>query len=75
MGVCVLVVEDDKDLREALCDSLTLEGFEVVGVEHGKRALAVVNSRYFNIVVSDVAMNEMDGYALLKWLNDEIKMD
>lgn len=70
MGVCVLVVEDDKDLREALCDSLTLEGFEVVGVEHGKRALAVVNSRYFNIVVSDVAMNEMDGYALLKWLKD-----
>ena len=62
----ILLVEDDKDLREALYDTLTLVGFNVVTAHEGGAALDILNGHDFNLIVSDVAMKGIDGYALLK---------
>lgn len=66
----ILVVEDDEDLREALCDTLALAGYETLSAADGSSALAVLEKRRVGLVVSDVQMHPMDGHALLR----EIKL-
>ncbi len=60
-GYCVLVIEDDPEMREVLVESLEDAGFEVIGAASGLEAMAVASSRNFDLVVSDVRMAGMDG--------------
>lgn len=62
----ILVVEDDPNLREAICDTLELSGRPFVAVEGGREALSALEHQAVSIVVSDVRMMPMDGIALLK---------
>lgn len=64
----VLVVEDDMSLREALCDTLKLAGYPVVSATDGNAALSLLDSGEISLVVSDVQMEPMDGFSLLKKL-------
>ena len=62
----ILIVEDDRDLREALCDTLGLAGYETLDASDGLAALAVLGKRKVGLVVTDVQMQPMDGHALLR---------
>lgn len=62
----VLVVEDDQSLREALHDTLEIAGYSVSTAEDGNAALSVLEQEDISMVVSDVQMEPMDGYTLLK---------
>lgn len=65
----ILIVEDDVSLREAIVDTLQLGDFEVLSVDNGLSALAVLNEDDdISLVFSDVRMDSMDGYALLQRL-------
>jgi two-component system response regulator FlrC len=61
----VLIVEDDASLREALTDTLVIAGFTVLAAGNGADALAFCARDCVDVVVSDVAMQPMDGQALL----------
>jgi len=61
----VLVVEDDPTLREALCDTLELGGFQVEQAGDGGAALACLKRTKVGMVISDVQMRPMDGHTLL----------
>ncbi len=61
----ILIVEDDKDLAEALATTLELEGYQVVTAGNGTEALVCLNRQAFRLVVSDVQMPVMDGFQLL----------
>lgn len=65
-GLPVLVVEDDPNLREAVCDTLELAGQAVVSAPGGAEALRLLEAQPVSLVVSDVRMMPMDGIALLK---------
>ena len=62
----ILVVEDDPNLREAVCDTLELAGQSVVSAPGGVEALKLLEAQPVSIVVSDVRMMPMDGISLLK---------
>jgi two-component system response regulator FlrC len=63
----ILVVEDDIALREAIVDTLELAGFDVISVDNGLSALAILGEEEdISLVFSDIRMDGMDGYALLK---------
>lgn len=62
----ILIVEDDEQLREAICDTCEMSGYSVVCAEHGQAALARLNEHKFKLVISDVQMQPMDGAELLK---------
>jgi two-component system response regulator FlrC len=62
----ILIVEDDRDLREALCDTLALSGYEAFGVADGHAALTELARRTVGLVVTDVQMQPMDGHTLLR---------
>ncbi len=65
-GLPVLVVEDDPNLREAVCDTLELAGQAVVSAPGGEEALRLLDGQPVSLVVSDVRMMPMDGSTLLK---------
>ena len=62
----LLVVEDDRALREAISDTLELAGYSVIAVEDGYQALTLLDSQEIAMVISDVQMDKMDGHTLLK---------
>lgn len=61
----ILLVEDDANLRDALCDTLNLNGYEVIKAEDGQQALLRLKSNAIDLVLSDVQMQPMDGFELL----------
>ncbi len=61
----ILVVDDKEEGRKLLEAVLTNNGYEVVSAENGKQALEILNSGAIDIIISDILMPVMDGYALL----------
>lgn len=64
--VKILVAEDDKSLNALVCSYLSDNGYEAVGCYDGKQALEMLESRPFDMLISDVMMPELDGYALAR---------
>jgi len=64
-GMNVLVVDDDWDSRELVTVVLKASGAEVVSVTSAIEALRELALRRFDVLLSDVGMAEMDGYALI----------
>ena len=62
-GETILVVEDNDVLREGLQELLTSEGFVALGAVHGLDALDQMKTRPPDLILSDIAMPEMDGYS------------
>ncbi len=62
----ILIVEDDRDLREALSDTLKLAGYRVLVAQDGEAALQAMARQPVGLVISDVMMQPMDGHTLLK---------
>jgi two-component system response regulator FlrC len=61
----ILVAEDNAALAEALCATLRVAGFEVVHAIDGRRAIEMAATCDPILVLSDVQMQPLDGYALL----------
>lgn len=61
----ILVVEDDDALRDAVCFTLEMAGHRVTGVNGGPPALEAIAHNVFNLVISDLRMDPMDGLQLL----------
>ncbi|HDZ55810.1 MAG TPA: sigma-54-dependent Fis family transcriptional regulator [Pseudomonas xinjiangensis] len=66
----VLLVEDDRSLREALADTLMLGGYDFLLAEDAETALVLLQREVVSMVVSDVNMPGMDGQALLRSLRE-----
>jgi len=59
--ISILLVEDEENLQEALKLNLELEGYEVTGAYDGAEALQAVQKEYFNLIILDVMLPEIDG--------------
>ncbi len=66
----VLIVDDEKVIREILSDFLTMEGYVVRTVEDGDAALRELERRSYNLVISDLKMPGMGGLELLEKIAD-----
>ncbi len=60
----ILVVEDESDIRETVCEYLQGEGYETVGAADGLDGWNRFQEGGFDMLVSDVMMPKMDGFAL-----------
>ncbi|MEQ8190402.1 MAG: sigma-54 dependent transcriptional regulator [Candidatus Eremiobacterota bacterium] len=66
----ILVVEDEKPLRIALCNVLQDEGFCVLEAEDGKIALELMRDNRPNLIITDLKMPKVDGMKLLKRIKE-----
>jgi CheY-like chemotaxis protein len=70
----VLVVEDEKELREMLCEALELNGYHVVAAVDGSAALAVVERiDHLCLVLLDLLMPGMNGWDFFKEMRSRPK--
>jgi two-component system nitrogen regulation response regulator NtrX len=67
----VLVVDDEKNIRETLKDVLEDEGYDVVLAEDGKKAIELLKGRPFDVMLLDLWLPEIGGMDVLKMVREE----
>jgi len=65
---CILVVDDEAPMREALYDWLKEDGYEVGLAESGKDAIAIAMEKSWDVILLDLKMPGMDGIETLRQL-------
>lgn len=66
----ILVVDDEKRIRDACHKMLTQEGFEVALAENGRLALDMIEEKHYDIILLDLMMPDVSGMEVL----DQVKM-
>jgi CheY-like chemotaxis protein len=69
-AVRVLVVDDDREMREAICGTLVREGFWVASASGGAEALAMASTVKPHLITLDIVMPDVDGWQVLAELKD-----
>ena len=69
--VKILIVDDEKNIREVIKEYSILEGYEVKGADSGVKALELLNSEKFDLMILDIMMPIMDGFTLLNSIPKE----
>lgn len=67
----ILIVEDEKELADLLCDFLREENYTVSVAETGEKALSLYEKYGAKLVVLDVMLPGMDGFAVCKKIREE----
>jgi len=66
----ILVVDDDPDMRDAITIILESQGYQIVTAQDGVEALANLKAEKPDLMMLDLLMPKMDGFAVLKELED-----
>ena len=64
----ILIAEDDRELRQLFSHVLMKNGYTVRGVSNGREALDALDKEYYDLIISDIMMPEIDGYELVRQL-------
>jgi len=72
---CIMVVDDEEPMRKLLRVNLSLEGYQVITASDGSSALTMLEGQKPDLVILDIMMPKMDGYAVAERLKgqDETK--
>ena len=62
----ILIVDDEKSVRETLREMLEYENYEVIDAENATKALDLLSSQSFDVILCDIKMPGMDGMELLE---------
>jgi DNA-binding NtrC family response regulator len=62
----LLIVDDEVELKSALCETLADEGYDTVGASSGPEGLKALEKQDFDLLLSDLMMPGMDGIQLLR---------
>ena len=66
----ILVIEDNYEVRDNICEILELSGYEALSAENGKEGVRLATSDVPDLILCDVMMPELDGFGVLKILNN-----
>lgn len=66
----ILIAEDDRELRQLFQHVLGKNGYMVKGVSDGREAMEAMENDYFDLIISDIMMPNVDGYELVRSLRD-----
>ena len=69
----ILLVEDEENLLQTIRLNLELEGYQVVGVDDGKKALAEFKNARFDLILLDVMLPELNGFDVCERIRLENK--
>jgi len=69
----ILVIEDNKDIRESTAEILSLADFNVYTADNGKRGVELALSHSPDLILCDIMMPELDGYGVLYMLGKNEK--
>ena len=69
----ILVVEDDKDLNEAICRHLNNRDYQATGVLRASDAFDQMYASHIDLIISDIMMPGMDGFAFAETVRSQDK--
>src|SRR6185436_19494853 len=61
----LLVIDDNKDIRENTAEILELAGYKAITAENGKKGVELALKEKPDVIVCDIMMPELDGYGVL----------
>jgi DNA-binding response OmpR family regulator len=64
----ILLVDDERSIRESLCKVLRAEGYEVVCAENGEEAIGKCRQERMDLLLLDLGLPVKDGWETLKWM-------
>ena len=64
--ISILIVDDEESVRDSLSNWFLEDGYQVECAEHAKKALQLLESAHFDIILADIKMPGMDGLEMLK---------
>ena len=64
--ISILIVDDEESVRDSLFSWFTEDGFRVECVENARKALSMLESDNFDIILADIKMPGMDGLEMLR---------
>ena len=67
----ILIVDDDKNIRRLLTAVLETEYYSVSTAENGEDALKVLDQTHIDLIILDIMMPKMDGYAFITLLREQ----
>ncbi len=62
----ILIVDDERNIREMLSRHLKMNGHQMLEAEHGLAALSLMKRHKVDLIISDINMPVLDGVALMK---------
>ncbi len=65
MSASILVIDDNKDIRENTAEILDLAGYKTFMAENGKKGVEIALKEKPSLIVCDIMMPELDGYGVL----------
>jgi DNA-binding response OmpR family regulator len=65
MPASILVIEDNKDIRENTAEILDLAGYKTFTAENGKKGVEIALKEKPSLIICDIMMPELDGYGVL----------
>lgn len=68
----ILIVEDEVDIREAMAEAATQEGFKVSTAENGQVGLTKALNEKPDLILLDIKMPIMDGHQTLQKLREDV---
>lgn len=66
----ILVAEDDRELRELFCTVLSENGYRPIPAVNGEEALRALDHTHVDLIICDIMMPVMDGFALTRALRE-----
>ena len=63
----ILVIEDEKEVRETIVEILEIAGYKASTAENGEQALNILENEIPDLIISDIMMPKMDGYQVLDY--------
>lgn len=71
----ILVVEDNQQIMETLCDFLEFKGHQVDCAYHGEAALTMLQQQRFDIIIMDIMMPKLDGIQTVNKLRHQLHIN
>jgi two-component system, OmpR family, alkaline phosphatase synthesis response regulator PhoP len=62
----ILIADDEFLIRWSLTQALCREGYEVISVENGRKAIEAAKAQHFDFIITDLIMPELDGWKVLE---------
>ncbi|MDX9783966.1 MAG: sigma-54 dependent transcriptional regulator [Spirochaetia bacterium] len=68
MQSTILIVDDEKNIRDGLAEAFSLEGYATLCAQDGQEAQGILDTHYVDLVVTDLKMPKVSGMELLQYI-------
>jgi two-component system phosphate regulon sensor histidine kinase PhoR len=69
-NIRILIVDDEKVIREGVERALSGRGYSIAKAEHGERGIEMIKESGFDIILLDLMMPGIDGFGVLEWVKE-----